>query len=173
MKVEPIEFVKEQIKRKIPFTEPLLRPGSFMFNEYMVEARNLWKRGEYDTESIEEAVLLESDIGEVGLFEGESVQLDFPLREKYEDEELDKPKRGGRRKFYVFTKGKGGKIVKVQFGQPGMTIKIDDPEAVKSFVARHKCSEKTDKTSAGWWSCNLPSFAGVLGIKNPNGEKYW
>jgi hypothetical protein len=43
--------------------------------------------------------------------------------------------------------------VKVNFGQKGMVIKKDNPEARKSFRARHKCDQKKDKTSPGYWSC--------------------
>ena len=34
-----------------------------------------------------------------------------------------------------------------------MEIKRDDPARRKSFRARHNCSEKKDKTKAGYWSC--------------------
>ena len=36
-----------------------------------------------------------------------------------------------------------------------MEIKRDDPERRKSFRARHNCSDKKDKTSAGYWSCKF------------------
>jgi hypothetical protein len=45
------------------------------------------------------------------------------------------------------------KAKKVQFGDPNMRIKKSNPEARSSFRARHKCSEKKPKDSAGYWSC--------------------
>lgn len=77
------------------------------------------------------------------------------------DVDLDKPVRStnGPKKFHVYVnsgkKTKDGKIKvkKVNFGDPDMEIKRDDPEARKSFRARHKCDKKTDKTTAGFWSC--------------------
>lgn len=41
----------------------------------------------------------------------------------------------------------------VRFGDPNMTIKKSNPARRKSFRARHKCDEKKDKFSAGYWSC--------------------
>ena len=29
-----------------------------------------------------------------------------------------------------------------------------DPKRRASFKARHKCSEKKDKLTPGWWACN-------------------
>lgn len=52
--------------------------------------------------------------------------------------ELNKPKRGGSKKFYVYVKNpKTGNIKKVSFGAKGMSVKTDDPERVRNFVARH------------------------------------
>ena len=47
------------------------------------------------------------------------------------------------------------KIKKVGFGAKGSEnrIKKDNPERRKSFRARHKCDQKKDKTTAGYWSC--------------------
>lgn len=66
---------------------------------------------------------------------------------------LNKPQRGGTKKFYVYVKNDKGNIVKVSFGDPNMEIKRDDPARRKAFRARHDCANKTDKTTAGYWSC--------------------
>lgn len=75
-------------------------------------------------------------------YQGKDVKLNDPFRT---------PK--GPKKFSVYVKNNKGNVVKVNFGDPGMEIKRDDPERRKSFRARHNCSDKTDKTSAGYWSC--------------------
>lgn len=67
--------------------------------------------------------------------------------------ELNKPKRGGSKKFYVYVKNDKGNVVKVSFGSPDMSIKKSNPDARKNFRARHNCDQKKDKTSAGYWSC--------------------
>ena len=67
---------------------------------------------------------------------------------------LNKPMQGDVKKFKVYVKDpKTGNVKKVNFGEKGMTIKKNNPEARKSFRARHKCDQKKDKTTAGYWSC--------------------
>tara|TARA_R110000782_G_C14760089_1_gene408038 strand:+ start:72 stop:476 length:405 start_codon:yes stop_codon:yes gene_type:complete len=66
---------------------------------------------------------------------------------------LNKPMQGDVKKFKVYVKNSKGNVVKVNFGQKGMVIKKDNPGAKKSFRARHKCDQKKDKTTAGYWSC--------------------
>ena len=66
---------------------------------------------------------------------------------------LNSPMQGDVKKFKVYVKNSKGNVVKVNFGQKGMVIKKDNPEARKSFRARHKCDQKKPKTSAGYWSC--------------------
>jgi hypothetical protein len=80
--------------------------------------------------------------------------------------ELNKPKRGGTRKFYVYVKNDKGNVIKVAFGDPNATIKNDDPKAAASFQARHKCAQQTDKTSAAYWSCNVARYAKSLGLSS-------
>jgi hypothetical protein len=45
--------------------------------------------------------------------------------------------------------------VKVNFGDPNMEIKRDNPERRKSFRARHKCSQAHDRTTPKYWSCRM------------------
>jgi hypothetical protein len=66
---------------------------------------------------------------------------------------LNKPVRGGSKKFYVYTKNEKGNVVKVSFGDPNMTIKKDNPARRKSFRARHNCADPGPKWKARYWSC--------------------
>jgi len=66
---------------------------------------------------------------------------------------LNKPVRGGSKKFYVYTKGPNDNIVKVSFGDPNMEIKADDPARRRSFRARHNCDNPGPKWKARYWSC--------------------
>ena len=86
---------------------------------------------------------------------------------------LNKPKRGGSKKFYVYTKNKKGNVVKVSFGgTTGLNVKIDEPGARSSFAARHQCATKKDKTKPGYWACNIGRYWKSLGgSKNFSG--YW
>lgn len=44
-------------------------------------------------------------------------------------------------------------VVKVNFGDPNMTIKKNIPARRKSFRARHNCAEPGPKNKARYWSC--------------------
>jgi hypothetical protein len=68
--------------------------------------------------------------------------------------ELNKPKRGGSKKFYVYVKDpQSGNVRKISFGDPNMKIKKSNPARRKSFRARHRCATAKDKTSARYWAC--------------------
>ena len=97
--------------------------------------------------------------------------IEEPLTEstgKYKGREVQigKPMRGDVKKYKVYVKNEDGKVVKVNFGDKNMEIKRDDPERRKSFRARHKCSDKTDKTTPGYWSCKFWSTKNVSDLLN-------
>lgn len=78
---------------------------------------------------------------------------------------LGKPMKGDVKKYKVYVKNpKTGKVVKVNFGDPKMEIKRDDPKRRKAFRDRHNCSQKKDRTSAGYWSCRMWSKKKVSDI---------
>ena len=66
---------------------------------------------------------------------------------------LNKPMQGDVKKFKVYVKNPKGNVVKVNFGQKGMSIKKDNPEARKSFRARHNCDNPGPRHKARYWSC--------------------
>jgi hypothetical protein len=108
-------------------------------------------------------------------------RLDFPieLTEGEINEEakkkLNKPMRdsSGGKAYKVYVKDpKTKKIKTVRFGSGGLRAKINDKEARNAFAARHKCSTKKDKTKAGYWSCRLPRYAKLLGLKSNFGG-FW
>jgi len=68
---------------------------------------------------------------------------------------LNKPFRtpGGPQKFSVYVRNEKGNVVKVNFGDPNMEIKRDDPARRKSFRARHNCANPGPKWKARYWSC--------------------
>ena len=72
-----------------------------------------------------------------------------------ENKTLNKPFRTpkGPKKFSVYVKNDKGNIVKVNFGDPNMEIKRDDPDRRKSFRARHNCDNPGPKWKARYWSC--------------------
>lgn len=68
---------------------------------------------------------------------------------------LNKPFRtpGGPKKFSVYVRNDKGNVVKVNFGDPNMEIRRDDPERRKNFLARHNCQNPGPKWKAKYWSC--------------------
>jgi hypothetical protein len=68
---------------------------------------------------------------------------------------LNKPFRtpDGPKKFSVYVKNEKGNIVKVNFGDPNLEIKRDDPARRKSFRARMKCATPGPKWKARYWAC--------------------
>ena len=136
------------------------------------EARDLFNEGVLEVHSSWDRQLLESDIGEFGIYEEEKVPLDIPIEEEEKNPPLNKPKRGGPKKFYVFVKD-GDKIKKVTWGDTtGLSVKLKNPEARKSFAARHRCDQQKDKTKAAYWACNLPRYAKSLGMSG-GGNFFW
>ena len=188
------EDLEYHILNDVGVDKNVFRPGSQKFFDLFAEARNLNKKGLYKLNSNEKYYINETDIGEWGIYEGNSVPLDYPIIEGEEDEiaeiservkrkkkkksgnmyqgkkvELNKPKRGGSKKYYVYVKDpKTGNIKKVSFGAKGMSVGLNDPKRVKSFVARHRCkTHANDKTKASYWSCRLPRYFGN------SGKKWW
>ena len=78
--------------------------------------------------------------------------------------ELNNPTKGDVKKYKVYVKNDKGNVVKVEFGDPNMEIKRDDPARRKSFRARHNCDQKKDKTTAGYWSCKFWSGKSVTDL---------
>jgi hypothetical protein len=186
------ENMQYHVKNKLAITENTFRYGSQAFLDLWAEARYLYSRNAIHLNDDDKAIILETNLGEYGMFEGKKVALDIPMLEddalaadeeeiadepisedkKKKNPPLNKPKRGGSKKFYVYVRDKG-KIKKVSFGDTsGLSAKINNPQARKAFAARHDCKNKTDKTKASYWSCRLPRYAKLLGIKSTFGG-FW
>jgi hypothetical protein len=177
--IAPKEILSENLQyhvdKQLPLTENTFRYGSESFLNLWAEARSLYLREIIHVNEDDKQILEETDLGNFGLYENQKVPLDLLLLENEELEEaedkknppLGKPKRGGSKKFYVYVKNpKTKKIKKVSFGDTsGLSAKINNPEARRAFAARHKCGTGEPKTSARYWSCRLPRFAKLLGLK--------
>jgi hypothetical protein len=78
--------------------------------------------------------------------------------------ELNNPTKGDIKKYKVYVRNDKGNVVKVEFGDPNMEIKRDDPQNRANFRARHNCDQKKDKTTAGYWSCKFWSSKSVTDL---------
>lgn len=126
--------------------------------------------------------LLSTDIGEFGEYQGAQVPLDVILETpphlfeaEYQGKtvQLNKPKRGGPKKYYVYVKDpKSGRVKRVTFGSTELSVKIHDPKRRAAFAARHRCADTKDRTSARYWSCRLPRFTQSLGL-SPVNAQWW
>ena len=67
----------------------------------------------------------------------------------------------GPRKRAVYVKNDKGNVVKVNFGDPNMEIKRDNPERRKSYRARHNCDNPGPRWKANYWSCRYWSSTPV------------
>lgn len=83
-----------------------------------------------------------AQLHEAAEYQGRKVTLNKPFRTP-----------GGPKKFSVYVKNEKGNVVKVNFGDPAMEIKRDDPERRKNFRARHNCDNPGPKWKARYWSC--------------------
>ena len=95
---------------------------------------------------------------EAAKYKGRKVTLNRPMRSS------------GPKKYKVYIRNpKTKKVKKINFGDSkgGLRLKISDPKDRKSFVARHKCTEKKDKTKAGYWACRIGRYPHLTG-----GKKY-
>ena len=189
------ENLRYHVDNQLPLTENTFRYGSEAFLNLWAEARSLYLREIIHVNEDDKQILEETDLGNYGMYEGKKVPLDLPMLDEnspaykgpegyddstdsYPEDELEeaedkkknppigKPKRGGSKKFYVYVRDKG-KIKKVSFGDTsGLSAKINNPEARRAFAKRHDCANKKDRTKASYWSCRLPRYAKLLGLKS-------
>lgn len=172
---DPIsEGLRYHIDRNIPLTQPVYRLFSKAYFDLLTEARTLHKSGKLILDDHSEWIL-DSDNGKFAEYKGYVVPLDHPMMLEEEESilkmaaeykgknvQLGKPRyirKGepgyGRKKSVVYVKD-GDRVKRIMFGDPNLSVKPGNPKARKSFMARHKCHTKKDRTSAGYWACHFP-----------------
>jgi hypothetical protein len=106
--------------------------------------------------------------------DGEDTTLFF-TEAANENKTLNKPFRTpkGPKKFSVYVKNEKGNVVKVNFGDPNMEIKRDDPKRRKAFRSRHNCDNAGPKTKARYWSCKMWSKKSVTNVTKGSEEYEW
>jgi hypothetical protein len=173
------ENLKYHIDNNNSIAESVFRPGSTAHIILLCEARERFYDGYLELGQLDKQLFESTDLGLTGEFNGEIVPLDLPLEELELFEEtkvkLNYPRRGGKKKkYHVYVKNpKTGRVMKIAFGDVhgGLTAKVSDPKARKSFAARHNCAEKKDRTSAGYWACRINRYAHLWGGKTYPG--FW
>ena len=169
--------LKYHLDNEISLNENVFRIYSESFFDLINEVRDLFFNGKIDLNE-NDIWIVESDLGKKVLLEnGQEVYLDAPIEEdeliseakhRGKNVKLNSPFRtpGGPKKFAVYVKTPKGTIKKVTFGDPNLRIKNASKSRAKSFRARHKCDQKKDRTTAGYWSCNVSRYRKKLGLKS-------
>lgn len=162
------------IENDISISEPIYRPNSKAYFSLMKEAQDLYDRGILYVES-DNDWMFDGALGKFAEYEGNIVPLDSPMEiineesilkmaAEYKGKKVNigKPRtlrKGepgyGKKQYVVYVKD-GDKVKRITFGSAEMKAKPNNPKARKSFRARHKCSQKKDRTSAGYWACRYP-----------------
>lgn len=180
-KITVTENMSYHINNKKPLTENTFRYGSEAFLDLWAEARYLYSRDAIHLSGEDKKIITETNLGDYGLYEGQRVPLDMPMIDESEYQgkkvQLNKPKRGGSKKFYVYVRDpKTKKVKKVSFGAAGggqnLAVKIRDPKARKAFAARQRCGKGELKTSAKYWACRIGRYWKSLG-GGSNFSGYW
>lgn len=182
--IDVSDNLKYHLQEKLTLTENIFRVYSKKYFELVNEVRSLYNDGKLQLNE-SDVDMISTDLGETTILEdGTEVYLDAPFIEEYVSEEdasqlnevlhhgknvkLNHPFRtpGGPKKFAVYVKTPSGGVKKVSFGYPGMRVRNANKKAAKSFRARHKCNQKKDRTTAGYWACNVGRYAKQLGLKS-------
>ena len=177
------EALQYHIDNGLTLTNNVFRVYSESYFDLVNEVRELFKEGKIDLNE-DDRLMIESDLGIKIKIGKQYVYLDAPYISETETEEdilaeakhhgknvdLGSPFRtpGGPKKFAVYVKSKTGGVKKVTFGDPNLKVKNANKKAAKSFRARHKCDQKKDRTTAGYWSCNVGRYAKQLGLSSSN-----
>ena len=115
------------------------------------EVRDLFNEGKIDLNE-EDRLMIESDLGVKVKIGKEYVYLDAPYISETEGKTSGRPK-----KFAVYTKSKTEGVKKVTFGNSNLILKES-----------RNCSQKTDRTTVEYWSCNLGRYSKQLGLSLSN-----
>jgi hypothetical protein len=166
--------LRYHIDNNIPLTDPVFRRFSEEYFLLLKEARSLFEGGQLIVCSDSEW-MLQGNIGEFAEYEGTLVPLDSPMALEEEDRiiksaaeykgkkvNIGKPRtlrKGepgyGRKQYVVYVMNKG-KVKRITFGDPNLKAKPEKAKNRKSFRARHKCDQKKDRTTPGYWACRHP-----------------
>ena len=176
-KMNVSEELRYHLENNLTLTENVFRIYSESYFNLINEVRNLHRLG-FIKLNENDKWIVNSDLGKSVLLEsGERIWLDAPFEVSQPINEavhrgkkvrLGSPFRtpGGPKKFAVYVKTPGGGVKKVTFGDPNLRIKNASKGRAKSFRARHKCDQKKDRTTAGYWSCNVSRYRKKLGLKS-------
>ena len=148
-----VKFRNQLNRRKIPFAS----------DEEPIKKREIGKDLKSVAKRITQKLLRKnelkkfSDVNEWGEVTEDAEYDGRPVK-------LNNPTRGDVKKYKVYVKNEKGNVVKIEFGDPNMEIKRDDPGRRASFRARHNCDSPGPKYKARYWSCKFWSAKSVTDL---------
>jgi hypothetical protein len=83
-------------------------------------------------------------------YKGKKVTLNRPFRQA-----------AAGKKFAVYVKAPSGNVKRIRFGAQGYRVRNANKGAASNFQKRHKCSEKKDRTKAGYWACRAHLYSSL------------
>ena len=160
------EGIQYHVRNNLSITESIYRIGSDSYCQMVNELRELWSQGKIQVSENDQFILERLKTGTKAVYKPrggneKEVVLDTP----------EKTPSGDKKKFQVYRdsgkKNDDGVVIAkiIKWGDPNLSVKNCDEKASKSFRARHKCSEKTDKDTPGWWACHVHRFWKQLGLE--------
>lgn len=159
--------LKAHLEEELDLTNSFFRLGSEAYTKLFEEVKQYWDEGNVILKGPSGWMAKNLEVGKKAIYKprgGNQVEV-----------ELDSPKRGGDKKFVVYHNSgktdKEGNIIamKIEWGDPNLEIKNDQPGRAASFWARHQCDlqKKMDPTKAGFWACySSVLFAKQIGLKS-------
>ena len=171
--VEVSDSLKYHMDNGLSLTNNVFRVYSESYFDLVNEVRELYNEGKIEINE-EDRLMVESDLGRKVKVGKEYIYLDAPYIYETETEKniLSETKvhrtSEGPKKFAVYVKSKTGGIKKITFGGPNLKGINENKKDTKSFRVLHKCSQKKDRTTAGYWSCNVGRYSKQLGLSSSN-----
>jgi len=151
--VEVSDALQYHIENDMSLTNNVFRVYSEGYFNLVNEVRDLYNEGKIDLND-KDKLMVESDLGKKVKIGKQYIYLDAPYINETEEGTLTESKTPrGHKKFSVYTKSKTGGLKKVTFGNSKLVVKESS-----------NCLQKTDRTTAGYWSCNVGRFAKQLGL---------
>ena len=154
--------LKAHLEEDLDLTNSLFRLGSDAYCKLFEEVKQYWDKGNIILKGPSGWMAKNLEVGKEAIYQGKKVKL-------------DSPERGGKKKFIVYRstgktdKDGNVKAKKIEWGDPNLSVKNDDPGKSASFWARHQCDQakKMDPMKAGFWACYGPTLFGKqLGLKS-------
>jgi hypothetical protein len=169
--VEVSDSLNYHMDNGMSLTNNVFRVYSESYFDLINEVRELYNEDKIELNE-EDRLMVESDLGRKVKVGKEYIYLDAPYIYETEEDILSESKvhrtSGGTKKFAVYVKSKTGGIKKITFGNSNLKGINENKKDTKSFRVLHKCSQKKDRTTAGYWSCNVGRYAKQLGLSSLN-----